>query len=183
MRLIAIALLCALLFACKKAPSPPKPPKPHKVSEATAADLRLPREDFRTSPLSAELRGPSSPRAYSALRLQLELDRRIPVHADVTIDVRLPKGVTLAGGPPQRALARNLRAQRDALVFDLTVSAIPREDLVVVIDARGQGFGYHAELPYRFGRPEPVPVGPRADGRELRVAGKSFGRSVPVRTR
>jgi hypothetical protein len=133
------------------------------------------------APLFSALRGPKAPQRYKALRLMLELDRRIPFSSRVSVEVRLPPGVSLRNGQRRMQLAPNARPQHDKLSFDLEVRELPREDAVVVVDARGKSFGYHAEHPYRFGRPAPLPRAPALSGPELRVAGKSFGRSVVIK--
>jgi hypothetical protein len=133
------------------------------------------------APLFSALRGPHVPQRYKTLRLLLDLDRRIPFNSHVSVELRLPAGVSLRNGQTRVQVGPNARPQHDQLRFDLDVGELPSKDLVVVVDARGKSFGYHAEHPYRFGRPPPVPLAPALSGPELRVAGKSYGRSVVIK--
>ena len=179
MRLSLLALCALVLLGCQPLESKSDGEAPLTYHTIVYDDF-APGLDVRVSPLMSALHGPRKPQRYKKLRLMLELDRRIPVAAEVSVELRLPKGVRLMGGQPSTRLAKNLAPQREQLAFDLDVGELPSEDLVVVVDARGKSFGYHAEHPYRFGRPKPTVVPPEARGRELRVAGRSFGRSIVI---
>ena len=178
MRLTLLALACLLAGGCQSLGE-----QSHEGDGRYGTivyDNFAPGVDARV-PMLSVLRAPMGPQQFRNLRLVLDIDRRVPIGSEVTVELKLPAGVRLTGGQASTRLARNVQAQRDQLAFELDVGATPAEDLLVVVDARGAHFGYHASHPYRFGRPAPVAHAPEALGRELEVAGKRFGRSVVVR--
>ena len=177
MRLTLLALACLLVGGCQ--PLAQHSPEQEGPYGTIVYDNFAPRVTTR-APLYTALRAPSGPQHYRALRLVLELERRVPVGAEVTVQLELPRGVRLTAGSASTRLQRNVSARRDELAFELDVGPTPQEDLKVVVDARGPHFGYHAVHPDRFGRPAPLPEAPEARGRELEVAGKTFGRSIVV---
>lgn len=101
-----------------------------------------------------------------------------PLPVDIGVSVQLPPGVRLEGGPGGWEIPT---AQQQGIVEKELVigfDALPPEDLMVVADVQTEGFGVHAKAYYRFGRPDPQPIAPRANGPELKVGGRNFGRSV-----
>jgi hypothetical protein len=177
-RLTQLALTCLLLCGCQLLAE--HSPEQHSDYGTIVYDNFAPGLGVH-APMFSALRAPMGPQQYRTLRLVLDVDRRVPVGADVSVELKLPHGVQLTSGRTSTRLRRNLQAQRDQLAFDLHVGATPAVDLLVIVDARGPHFGYHATHPYRFGRPAPTPEALETRGRELTVAGKSFGRSVVVR--
>jgi hypothetical protein len=182
MQLKCTALLLGLCVACAGTTEE----HPHSAPSANAAPGKAPEQasdtvaSHHTQMIGAFLHGPITPVASQPIQLTLEVTRHIPLKAEITVDVRLPAGASLRTGETHTRLAANDAARRDQLVYELAGGPMPSEDLVVVVDARGAGFGYHAELPYRYGRPAPVPDAPEASGANVQVGGKSFGKSVQV---
>jgi hypothetical protein len=179
MRLMRGALLLCALFGCAE----PRAPESPSSGQHTQVDPNEPRGDALHTPMFSRLVGPKLPRAHVPLELELAIDRRIPLSAEVQVTLRMPAGVSLTQGHAAQRLAGNRKARQDALKFAFALAELPHGDLTVVVDARGPGFGYHAEHPYRFGRAAPLPTPPVRGERVVRVAGKSFGRSVPVSSR
>jgi hypothetical protein len=132
--------------------------------------------DART-PIRAALRGPRLPEPGQTIELELTLDRRIPAAAELSIRLELPANTRLVrGAQHERVWGAGPALRR----FALAIEGLPRDDLRIVLDARGANFGYHAELPYRFGRTAPLPRTPPLAERTLRVGTRSLGRSVSV---
>jgi hypothetical protein len=129
------------------------------------------------APITASLRGPRVAEPGS-IELELVIERRVPASAELSIALRLPGGARLVRGRLRERLAGPRALRR----YELAVERLPSEDFVVVLDAQSPGFGYHAELPYRFGRSAPLPQVPRLAERSLTLGSRSFGRSVRVTT-
>jgi hypothetical protein len=90
----------------------------------------------------------------SPLRLQVELMRMIP--ADLSVSIELPPGVQLVS-PSMTDFVVPAVDGVTSEVIDLVVSygALPSSDLIVRVSGGGLDWGFHDELVYRFGRPEP----------------------------
>jgi hypothetical protein len=125
------------------------------------------------APIVASLVGPRLP--ARSVELELAIEPRLPAAAELVIELRLPRGTRLAAGAVRERLTMTRRVQR---AYRLSVHASPADDVVVHLDARGSHFGYHARLPYRFGRSPLVPQGPALTDRPLTLHGRNFGRSV-----
>lgn len=152
--------------------------RPGDVSEPRAAPGD---KAQKKPPLRAKLVGPEAPAVLAPIRLTLQIERPAAIPSDVDVEIRLPESVLLHVGERKRTLAKNAGAARDELHYELMASELPAEDAIIVLDAHGPGFGYHAELPYRFGRPEPAHKAVEAGGAEVKVGPHNFGESVPVR--
>jgi hypothetical protein len=105
-------------------------------------------------PLQASWAGTPDPLMASPLRLQVELMRMIP--ADLSVSIELPPGVQLVS-PSMTDFVVPAVDGVTSEVIDLVVSygALPSSDLIVRVSGGGLDWGFHDELVYRFGRPEP----------------------------
>lgn len=106
------------------------------------------------------------------MELRARLDKHGVWDAPVTMDVRVPAG------------ARLLRqsAVSGESTFEIELTTVPVEDLVVVADSQTEGAGFHAEARYRFGRPEPVKSGPAREGDSVTTpAGADLGQPVKMK--
>lgn len=147
---------------------------------AVADPAALVRTGNRQGPLACTLSGPEHAQAGAPLALALHIDRRLS-HASVVVEVklRLPEGVALEQGALEAQVAPSSEPNVE-LAYTLRAHALPAQPAVFVIDARGEGFGYHAELPYRFGRAPEPPSAPVRDRSLVRVGARNFGASVPI---
>ena len=94
------------------------------------------------------------------MQLTLTIDRHIAGFGPMRIDVQLPPGVKLAAGRLSD-VERSNDASPVRRSFSLVYAAIPTADVHVIVDWRGQGSGFHADLPWGFGRPAPVTPEPK----------------------
>lgn len=142
-----------------------------------------------SAPLSVEWIAESTSATGAVLTARVE--RFVPFAVPLDVEVRLPPGAQLAnrqssvfatspGLAPTMALPPNTSARVDQIRVDLVYSAVPADDLVIVIDAQSPGGGVHAEVPYRFGRPEPIGPTPQPAGQHVVVGGRDFGGAVPA---
>jgi hypothetical protein len=122
-----------------------------------------------------------SERTGTSATLIARVNRRAAVSVPVKVTVEAPKGVTVAGG----AMTFFIPASEGPSVTDtpyvVTFAAPPAEDLLLIAEAAGTGFGVHAEDRYRFGRAAPVVAAPEANGTHLQVGGQDLGASVPLK--
>ncbi|HOX46198.1 MAG TPA: hypothetical protein PK668_21520 [Myxococcota bacterium] len=122
-----------------------------------------------------------APAAGAELGLELVLERRGRWPAPLQVRFELPAGVEAPRGNPGFALPADDQAPRRALGLELRLARVPERDLVAVVDARVPGAGYHAELPYRFGRPEPRRASALELGPRVALGARDFGRAVLLR--
>jgi hypothetical protein len=133
------------------------------------------------TPVSSALISPEGlPGIGEALVLEGIVIQRVPSEATVHIKLVLPDGVQLLEGSRDQRLPATDVPRTDSLRFVIRPKNMPTEDAVLIVDVRGDGFGYHAEHRYRFGRHEPVPSAPPRQGPSLQLHGKDLGPSVRV---
>jgi hypothetical protein len=120
------------------------------------------------------------PRSGEALVLEGIVTQRVPSQATVRVKLALPSGVQLVEGSSDQRLPPTFAPRTDAVRFVIRPTEIPDEDVILTVDLRGDGFGYHAEHRYRFGRKEPVPGAVLRDGPSPQLNGKDLGPSVRV---
>lgn len=110
-----------------------------------------------------------------AMQLTLHLTRRVPLPG-LAVALRLPPGVRVVAAPDLSVLQQTQTAPL-ALTWRLWLDAVPKQDAVAVLSLRSAGAGVHAQVPYRFGRPEPKAGLP---GRTRTATGKRW-HSVQLR--
>jgi hypothetical protein len=134
----------------------------------------------RQGPLSCRLAGPELAHAGERLPLTLRIDRRM-LHdsVEVAVQVNLPAGVVLEQGKLQTQVLPDSEPVVE-LQYTLRSDVLPDENVVFVLDAQGEGFGYHAELPYEFGRASVALDAPERSAGAVRVAARNFGNAVAV---
>jgi hypothetical protein len=128
------------------------------------------------APIAGRLIAPEGvpvPGSEVVLRWVVEQRGNFGVPLDVT--VRAPSGVSVRGDT-QAHLGAAVGVREGTL--RVTFASIPAEDLVVVVHGREDHAGYHQELAYRFGRPEPVVQEPTRSPVPARVGGRILGRPV-----
>jgi hypothetical protein len=116
--------------------------------------------------------------AGQAFDLSVRVELSPLVTGPVDLVWLLPPGVTRTGGTvaerietPRRLISRTLT---------LVTDSIPEQDVVVEVGSRGRGYGAHARVSYRFGRPEPLLAAP-ARGRATTVNGVQLGSAIPLK--
>jgi hypothetical protein len=116
--------------------------------------------------------------APGELELELIIERR--TGDPVSFEVQLPAGAELVSGvtrelleQPERRIVRTLRLRLP--------SGTPADDLRVIADARGAGYGVRATTAYRFGRPAPQLAQPVRSDSAAVANGKQLGKPIPLR--
>jgi hypothetical protein len=132
-------------------------------------------------PIASTLRGPATVAPGDEAQLELQIDRRaLHQHVPVEVQLRLPPQVVLEQGAERTVVAPS--SEPHALLrFVVRPLEHPRQPLLVVVDAHGDGFGYHAELPYHFAGQTPPASAPVRAGGAVRVGRRHYGQSVPVK--
>lgn len=120
-----------------------------------------------------------APRTH--VTLVAEIARRGALDLPLELTVRVPPGAALVRGTPQQTLPVSAPGTVTREEFELAYepSGAPSEDALLVVDAQSASAGFHAEVPYRFGRaPAPVPRPPR--GAPLVVNGVDWGAPIEI---
>lgn len=151
-----------------------------KSPSAVAHPVPLVSTGNRQGPLASSLSGPEEPRAGVALPLTLRVDRRV-LHDSVTVSVQveLPDGVVLTQGEQSVELPPS-DEQVATLAYVVRANTLPDAPARFVVDATSAGFGYHAELLYRFGRAAEVPEELPRSAADVRVSSRNFGAPVEI---
>lgn len=172
--LLAFASACGASGVTDNVSRPPEGVASKPVEPEVIASQR--------GPVASALIGPDeTPSSGESLVLEGIVAQRIPSDATVRVRLSLPAGVQLLEGSSDQRLPATAAPRTEALRFVIRPSAIPDQDALLIVDLRGDGFGYHAEHRYRFGRKEPTLVAPTRDGPSVQVNGKDLGPSVQVR--
>jgi len=167
---MTIALCCAVTTACSQ-PHQRSATRPARAStdrpvepEATGAAHSAPK-----SPIHARLDGPTTVPQRGEIQLRLTVDRRVAV-APVTIELRAPAGTSVIAGP-RTATLTNPAVGAHIQAWTLRYDALPAGNATVIVDWQTKAAGFHAELPYRFGRAEPKVAEPRRLPGKVRLPG------------
>ena len=131
-------------------------------------------------PIASTLSAPAHVQPGEQVALTLRIDRKLLADsAEVSVQLILPEQVTLQRGALRtRVLPDGVRSAE--LHYAVLMDALPDEPLTFTITATGEGFGYHAVLPYRFGAESALPSAPARSGEPLRVGARSFGAAVAI---
>lgn len=131
-------------------------------------------------PIRTTLSGPAVPQRDGEIELSLRIDRHLLTpSAEISVRLSLPEQVALQSG------ALDTRVLPDSepiteLRYVLRVDDLPDEDVMVSVAAVGEGFGYHASLPYRFGRKGAPPQKVHRGVYAVSVGKRNFGAAVQV---
>lgn len=160
-----------------------RPSAPREVTNAVQSSPSLAGAESQHvgAPVEVHLRGPAAPRV-GRVELTLVVERRGRLAIPLTIDVRSPRRgrANLLGPTTPVVLAATPQPSRDEVAIALDCASIPEDDLVVIVDGQSSLGGYHAEVAYRFGRPEPIAQRPALSQRSLRIGGHDLGRPVEM---
>lgn len=131
--------------------------------ERSVASVAVPR------PASPTAEAPSSPitvkwiegsRNEAGSRLTLEVTKLIVTERPLALGFSVPPGVVVEPELTAREIAAASVGTTSIEVLVRT-SVPPTQDLIAICDSQGTSFGFHAEVPYRFGRQAPAVAEPR----------------------
>jgi hypothetical protein len=167
--LLALAALAAGACATqgelpRQAPEAPAPPAKSVNGPGVAAPLLLHVASARDV-------------APGEIELELVIDRR--TDDPVALELQLPAGVVLVDGSARETLDEPARRIVKKVRLRLA-SGIPLDDVRVVADARGVGYGVRASTSYRFGRPAPKLAQPERRSSASVANGKRLGKPIPL---
>ena len=169
---------CVIAVAACTSPTqsaqPSAPVLPPKATTFSAAH-----EDVG-APLQVRVYGPPTVVAGQTIELRATIDRHLLAAAPLALSLQVPPGTRLVSGPSSEVLL-DTTSHRFDRAWLLHVDAIPPQDAIVVVDWQTPAGGYHAEIAYRFGRPEPKLDQPLATGPEIILPnGVSLGRPIQM---
>ena len=175
------AALALIVVACGGGEPATESAAPVESSAGGRATFAIERGDAPAasgprSPVDARLEAPDGTPNLSSIHLVWVVDRAAAIPAPVNVAVVLPPECRLLSGATGEQLASAPGESRGELL--VACSSIPATDLVVSVDARSSEFGYHEDLHYRFGRPEPVAAPPQLGAMHVVVGGQDYGRPV-----
>jgi hypothetical protein len=168
------ALALCLALACDEAP----------VQDAKNPSAVAPPRSYslgnEQGPVATTLSAPSEPRPDEEIALTLRIDRHLlAASSEVSVQLNLPEQVTLQRGALRTRVLPDSEPVAE-LHYALQASALPDEDATFIVTAIGDGFGYHAELPYRFGREDTLPERAERGASAVRVGVRDFGAAVRI---
>ena len=170
-------LLTFSALACSQPPVGAAPSLAVATREPTPIAASGRSESGPKSPIEATLTGPDAVLGSATIDLKLKVSRANSEVGPIKVLLKLPVGVKLESGTVDEALA-----DATALSFERTwrigFGAVPRDDVTVVVDWQTKAAGFHAELPYRFGRPAPKEKEPPRLPEVRLPSGQSLGRPI-----
>jgi len=129
-----------------------------------------------TSPVVLDVVGPSRVDGAGEIELTATIERESPNLVPLVLRVVTPDGATLLG--PAEETIVDAHEPRLSRRFRLSLARVPEGDVIVTLETRATSYGVHAEVVYRFGRPEVTrrhaPLGPMRYG----LGGVRLGRPV-----
>ena len=104
------------------------------------------------APLTLSLKAPAKVVAGTEITVSVRIDRRRPDALPMDLRLVVPAGATLVG---QKASERIVDSVNRTITrtYRLRVTQIPKDDLVVTVDASDAAHGVHARKTFDFGRP------------------------------
>lgn len=99
-------------------------------------------------------------RNEAGTRLKLEVTKLIVTERPLALGFSVPPGVVVEPELTAREIAA-ASVGTTSIEILLRASVPPPQDLVAICDSQGASFGFHAEVPYRFGRPAPTVAEPK----------------------
>ena len=130
------------------------------------------------SPISVNVIGPANVPLKGPVDLRVQIDRASTQMNPVLVRVRLPAGVHLSKGKMEESI-RDTAHPRLTRAYTITYQQRPKDDLFIVVDWMAAGAGFHAEVPWRFGRTAPKAAEPeRLPGAIRLPGGKSIGTPI-----
>ena len=173
-----LALLAGLLVlgSCSR----PQASTVH-APEPAAMTSALPERLAHHAPVRITWNALGVPTVRVPLALVARVEYLSTVPAPLEITLRLPAGTTLLRGSTRWVLPPSSPGSIHDTELLLAFATLPTDDLVLVVTLEREGYGLHAEVPYRFGRPEPRRPVPVAEGPSVRLGGRNLGPSVPLR--
>jgi hypothetical protein len=111
------------------------------------------------------------------LELEVVIERR--TSDPVSLEIALPAGAELIDGALRETLDQPGRRIVRKLLLRLP-NGVPADDVRVIADARGVGYGVRATTAYRFGRPLPKLAQPARGGTASIANGKRLGKPIPL---
>lgn len=115
----------------------------------------------------------------AGVTLVARIERRAFTQMPLTVDVLAPKGAEVDG---ERSFVIPASDKPDVTErrYLIRYDAVPSGDVVLSVDGRTEGFGFHAEVPWTIGAEAKAQPRPVADGPAIKAGGIDFGRAVQV---
>ncbi len=110
--------------------------------------------------------------------LEVTITKLVALEHPLALTLRLPSGVDAT--PAVLTAIGEKETGHFVQTLQLTYGAKPASDLVVVADSQGKASGYHAEVPYRFGRPVPTVPQPVRSPDTVKMGGIPLGQPVEL---
>ncbi len=164
MRHFFVALFVLAAAACRS-PAPPSVAAPPETARSPGSPIEASWVVRETSATSA--------------KLTLNVMKAAVTEKDVSVELLVPPGATLEPSTLRWFIPA---AQTGDVVTEVEVrwTTVPATDLQAIVDMQGVAMGFHALVPYRFGRPEPQVVQPPHDTPNVRIGNSDIGSPVDL---
>lgn len=163
-RLLPLCAAAGLLACTGNSATRAKPTPPTPATEAAQAPLRVFWADVGQN--------------NDLLTMVAHVEFRSPIIDSVTVTLQVPPGVELLEGESKQTVRKLENEHLQTLRYVFRVRETPKEDLVLVADVQGEGFGFHSADPYRFGRPPPEVAPVQRLGPTVKIGGVEIGPAV-----
>lgn len=171
-------LIAFALAACASPAPAPSAQEAAPAQQQTPPTPPTPSTEVR-APVAITLEAGATPTPGVPLQLTARVKRHAPLGAPLQITLTPPPGVTLDGTLAWAVPAGSAPGE-ELHTFTARFDKVPDQDLVLVADMQSADAGYHAEIAYRFGRPEPLPASPQRGGDDLNLKGRKLGKPVQM---
>jgi len=107
------------------------------------------------------------------------VEKLVVTEKPLNVELRLPDGVRAEPSTNWTIDAATTGTLKYEVAFSWS-GPPPLTDLVAVVDMQGTGSGFHAEVPYRFGRPAPVAAPLKQAEQPVQLGDTNLGRPVDL---
>jgi hypothetical protein len=166
--------LCVALLAGGGCATPGELPRQSERDETSVSERAAP--ESLAAPLVVDLR---KTRDVAPGEVELELVLQRKTSGPVSLEIQLPAGAELVDGVTRETLNDPARRIVKRLRLRLP-EGTPADDVRVIADAHGTGYGARASAAYRFGRPAPKLVQPTRSDTASIANGKRLGKPIPL---
>jgi len=131
-------------------------------------------------PIKAMWNVMETPTSGSLATLRFSIERKGYWPIPIKVRFEAPDEVAVLRGISSSELPANFEPKVQQYEFMVSIKQVPEKNFIAIIDSRNEGAGFHAEVPYRFGRSEPMQIIPQRNGPRVIFNGHDYGPSIMI---